>query len=76
LVVRRAPGIDGIEAAASFDTTGYESPGWRGFIGEGEPHAVEGLPGTWVGMDYDFLVGEDGEHPGLPDEVVGCLDGT
>lgn len=77
LVVRRAPGrIEGIEAAAPFDTTGYESPDWRGFIGEGELHAVEGLPGTWMGMDYDFLVGEDGEQPGLPDEVVGCLDGT
>lgn len=77
LVVRRIPGrIEGIEAAAPFDTTGYESPDWRGFIGEGEPRAVEGLPGTWVGMDYDFLVGEDGEKPGLPDEVVGCLDGT
>jgi len=27
-------------------------------------------------MAYDFVVGEDGNMPGLLDEVVGCMDGT
>jgi hypothetical protein len=78
LVERRSPVVKGIAAAAPFDTAGYQSPDWQGFIGERPPHAVEGLPGTWVGMDYDFLVGDDPylEKPGLPDEVVHCLDGT
>ena len=78
LVERRSPVVKGIAAAAPFDTVGYQSLDWRGFIGEGPPHAVEGLPGTWVGMDYDFLVGDDPylEKPGLPDEVVHCLDST
>jgi hypothetical protein len=68
----------GIAAAARFDTEGYRSPDWRAFIGDRPPHAVEGLPGLWVGQDYDFTVGDDPylEHPGLPDEVVRCLDGT
>lgn len=76
LVVHRSPVANGVTAIARFDTRGYQSPDWRGFIGEGEPRTIEGLPGTWIGMDYDFLVGEDGETPGLPDEVVGCMDGT
>jgi hypothetical protein len=29
-----------------------------------------------VGIEFDFTTGEDGEKPGLPDEVVHCLDGT
>ena len=41
-----------------------------------EPRAVEGLPGTWFGIEYDFVSGEAGDTPGLPDEVVRCLDGT
>jgi hypothetical protein len=64
------------EQRPPFDTAGYQSPDWRGFIGESEPRTVEGLPGTWVGLDFDFLTGEDGEKPGLPNEVVHCLDGT
>ena len=79
LVARRwEPRRQGIAAVAPFDTEGYQSPHWRGFIGEGPPHAVEGLPGMWVGADFDFTVGDDPylEHPGLPDEVVHCLDGT
>ena len=77
LVARRwEPRRQGIAAVAPFDTEGYQSPDWRGFIGEGPPHAVEGLPGMWVGADYDFTVGEDGEKPGLSVEVVHCLDGT
>lgn len=76
LVVYRRPTANGVAAVARFDTTGYRSPDWRGFIGESEPRTIEGLPGTWIGIDYDFLVGEDGEKPGLPDENVGCMDGT
>jgi hypothetical protein len=28
------------------------------------------------GFNFEFLTGEDGEKPGLPNEVVRCLDGT
>jgi hypothetical protein len=79
LLARRwEPRRQGIAAAAPFDAEGYQSPDWRGFIGDRPPHAVEGLPGMWVGDDFDFTVGDDPylEHPGLPDEVVHCLDGT
>jgi hypothetical protein len=76
LVVYRSPVANGVTAIARFDTQGYQSPDWLGFIGEGELRTIEGPTGTWIGMDYDFLVGEDGEKPGLPDEVVGCMDGT
>ena len=76
LVARRSPAVKGITAVARYNTTGYQSPDWLGFIGESRPRTIEGLPGTWVGMSFDFLVGEDGEKPGLPTEVVHCLDGT
>lgn len=77
LVARRwEPPRRGIAAVAPFETEGYRSPDWRDFIGDRPPHAVEGLPGMWAGDDFDFTVGEDGETPGLPDEVVHCLDGT
>jgi hypothetical protein len=29
--------------------TGYASPDWVGFVGEGPPRAYPGLPGTWAG---------------------------
>jgi hypothetical protein len=41
-----------------------------------------GLPGLWAGVPYDFVRGGGGPDtpgpgiPGLPEEVVGCLDGT
>jgi hypothetical protein len=78
LVVRRSPGVDTevIAAAAPFGTTGYRSPDWRAFLGEGEPRAVDGLPGQWAGVEYDFVTGEDGDKPGLPAENAHCLDGT
>jgi hypothetical protein len=76
LVAKRSPVIKGIAAVARFDTTGYQSPDWRAFIGDGEPRAIEGVPGTWVGVEFDFTTGEDNEKPGLPEEAARCLDNT
>jgi hypothetical protein len=76
LIAKRSPVIEGIAAVARFDTTGYRSPDWRAFIGDGEPRAREGLPGTWVGIEFDFTTGEDNEKPGLPEEATHCLDNT
>jgi hypothetical protein len=76
LIAKRSAAIKGIAAVAPFDTTGYRSPDWRAFIGEGEPRAIEGLPGTWVGFEFDFTTGEDNEKPGLPEEATHCLDNT
>ena len=67
----------GISAVARFDSVGYQSPDWTGFVGEGEPTSYPGLPGQWSGIPYDFVTGDgDSGQPGLPDEVVGCLSGT
>lgn len=77
LIERRTDQIQGISAVARFDSTGYMSPDWTGFVGEGEPVAYIGLPGTWSGVPYDFVSGEgDSGNPGLPPEVVGCMTGT
>jgi hypothetical protein len=76
LIAKRSSSVKGIAAVARFDTGGYRSPDWRGFLGDGEPHAVDGLPGMWVGGEFDFTKGEDNEKPGLPDEAIHCLDGT
>jgi hypothetical protein len=77
LVEFREPGREGISAVASFDSRGYASPDWHGFVGDGEPRAVPGLPGTWAGIDYDFVTGEgDTGNRGLPADVEGCLAGT
>jgi hypothetical protein len=76
LIAKRSAAIKGIAAVARFDTTGYRSPDWRAFIGEGEPRAIEGLPGTWVGFEFDFSTGEDNEKPGLPEDATHCLDNT
>ena len=76
IVARRAEDRQGIDAVAPFDTRGYASPDWRAFEGDGAPRPIEGLPGEWGGLEYDFVVGDSGTQPGLPDEVVACLDGT
>jgi hypothetical protein len=77
LVEKRTDTILGVSAVAPYDTTGYESPDWSGFIGEGPPRAIEGLPGMWSGIQYDFVTGEaDSGFPGLPASQVGCLAGT
>lgn len=76
LVSRRDADRQGIDAVAPFDSRGYASPDWRAFEGEGAPRPIDGLPGEWPGLEYDFVVGDSGSQPGLPDEVVACLDGT
>jgi hypothetical protein len=77
LVEKRTETILGVAAVAPYDTRGFNSPDWVGFFGEGEPQAYEGLPGLWYGIPYDFVTGEgDTGQPGLPPEVIGCLDGT
>ncbi len=70
----------GLVAVAPYDTFGFRSPDWIGFqydSGDPEPKAYEGLPGLWSGIAYDFVQGGEGlTIPGLPAEVVGCLDAT
>ena len=54
-------------AVAPYDTTGYASPDWSGFIGEGAPRAIAGLPGKWGGIPFDFVTGEgDSGSPACP----------
>lgn len=77
LIEQRSDEVWGIAAVAPFDSEGLSSPDWVGFFGEGPPRVYEQLPGQWSGIPYDFVTGEgDGGFPGLPDEVVGCLEGT
>jgi hypothetical protein len=77
LLEKRTDLILGVSAVAPTDTTGYRSPDWFGFVGEGRPRRIDGLPGKWSGIAYDFVTGEgDSGQPGLPPEVVGCLAGT
>ncbi len=77
LIEKRTDQILGISAIAPWESFGYESPDWTGFIGEGAPQTYIGLPGQWSGIPFDFVTGEnDGGQPGLPSEVVDCLLGT
>jgi hypothetical protein len=70
----------GVSAVAAYDTAGWTSPDWIGFQYDSDDtqmKAYPGLPGLWSGTPYDFVKGGGGiEIPGLPEEVVGCLDGT
>jgi len=70
----------GVAAVAPYDTHGFRSPDWIGFqydSADTTRRAYPGLPGTWEGKPYDFVKGGGGlDFPGLPAEVVGCLDGT
>jgi hypothetical protein len=79
LVESRAFG-EGLVAVAAYDTNGFRSPDWVGFqfdSADTEPRSYEGLPGKWAGIPYDFVAGGGGlEIPGLPEDVVGCLDAT
>ena len=70
----------GLAAVAPYDSKGFRSPSWTGFqwdTADTQARAYPGLPGRWQGIPYDFVNGGAGlDIPGLPDEVVGCLDGT
>ncbi len=69
----------GLAAVAPYDTSGFASPDWIGFqlTADLAPTSYQGLPGQWAGLPYDFVEGGQGlTIPGLPDEVVGCVDGT
>lgn len=69
----------GVAAVAPYDTSGFASPDWIGFqlTADATPATYEALPGAWAGLPYDFVEGGEGlTIPGLPDEVVGCLEGT
>jgi len=70
----------GLSAVAPYDTHGFRSPDWVGFqfdSGDLTRKAYPGLPGTWSGIPYDFVKGGAGlKFPGLPAEVMGCLEGT
>lgn len=70
----------GTVAVAPYDTTGFRSPDWIAFQYESadpELRYYEGLPGTWSGTAYDFVQGgADLRFPGLPEDVVGCLDAS
>ncbi|HLB61290.1 MAG TPA: hypothetical protein VJN50_00890 [Actinomycetota bacterium] len=71
---------DGLVAVAPYDTTGFRSPDWRAFQydeSNPDPRPVRGLPGEWAGGAYDFVEGGAGlTIPGLPEVLVGCLDGS
>jgi hypothetical protein len=69
----------GVAAVAPYDSKGFASPDWIGFQWErdSEPQRYPGLPGSWAGVPYDFVEGGEGlTIPGVPDEVLGCLEGT
>ncbi|HET9722712.1 MAG TPA: hypothetical protein VFR44_02580 [Actinomycetota bacterium] len=75
----------GLVAVAAYDTEGFSSPDWVAFqydSADTDTRSYPGLPGQWSGVPYDFVRGGGGPEtpgpgiPGLPDEVVGCLDGT
>jgi hypothetical protein len=77
LLEQRTDLIRGISAVAPYGTTGYASPNWTGFTGDGKPKIYVGLPGLWPGVAFDFVTGAgDSGQPGLPDQVIGCLSGT
>ena len=77
LLVARDEVDRAVAAVAPFDSSGFHSPDWTAFIGDGPPTTYLGLPGEWSGTPYDFVTGVDGtERPGLSAEVVDCLGDT
>lgn len=70
----------GLSAVAPYDTHGFRSPDWSGFMwngGDPTRRPYPGLPGRWAGIRYDFVLGGAGlTVPGLPREVRGCLHST
>jgi hypothetical protein len=79
LLERRRFG-SGLAAVAPYASRGWDSPDWIGFqldTVDPAPRSYPGLPGTWSGIPYDFVEGGQGVRiPGLPADVLGCLDGT
>ena len=67
LAVRRKVGA-GVVAIAAPESSGFASPDWYGFDGEGGRSAYPGVAGKWPGQPYDYV--KAGE---LPPEVRGCL---
>lgn len=66
IAARRKVGA-GIVAVAPYATSGFESPDWHGFEGEGRSK-VEGVPGTWPGGAFDYVKAKE-----LPRQVTGCV---
>ena len=81
LIEERAFG-SGLAAAAPYDSQGFASPDWVGFLleegaSDERRRKVPELSGKWAGTAYDFVTGEGAfDFPGLPAEVIGCLEGT
>ena len=77
LLERRSDLDKRVVAVAPYESAGFESPDWSGFVGDGPPTTYPSLPGQWTGSRYDFVTGSgySGEA-GLPDQVVGCLRAT
>lgn len=74
LIERRSEINARVVAVAPYESSGYQSPDWTGFVGDGEAQTYLGLPGKWVGTSYDFVSGAGFTgQPGLPDQVIGCL---
>lgn len=67
LAVRRIIG-SGVVAVARYDSTGFRSPDWWGFEGEGGPTTFNDIPGKWYGSRFDYVKANE-----LPPEVAGCL---
>jgi hypothetical protein len=65
-----------VVAVAPYESSGFGSPDWTGFTGDGEPQTYLGLPGQWAGTPYDFVSGGSSAEPGLPADVIGCVSDT
>jgi hypothetical protein len=65
-----------VVAVAPYESSGFQSPDWTGFSGDGDPQTYLGLPGQWAGTPYDFVSGGGVAGPGLPDDVIGCVSDT
>ena len=77
LLERRSDLDAGVVGVAPYESHGFQSPDWTGFIGDGEPQTYLGLPGQWSGAPYDYVSGAGGTgEPGLPTELVGCVSDT
>jgi hypothetical protein len=77
LLEKRTETVKGISGVAPFDSEGFNSPDWSGFVGDGPPTEYKRLPGEWYGIRYDFVTGEgDSGQPGLPPDLLECLAGS